>query len=126
MRILILLSITMSNLADDNPEFQEGEVGRLLEYDGPSCSQGEPIVDGITYLDYRNTNENEHNIATLLSSQGIPFCIERPKLGWSGTQIRMLVTIPRSERQRGEALLRAAVQASLLEIVKGSEGLASR
>jgi hypothetical protein len=99
------------------------DIAHLLEYGGPSLRQQEPIEDGVSILDYRNTDENERNISVLLSSQGIPFRIERPQLGWTGTRVRMVVTFPRSQYQQATAVLTAAARASAVDIVEGTEGL---
>ena len=109
-----------------DPNLNNYDITRLLQYAGPSLRQQEPIADGVSLLDYRNSDENERNISILLSSQGIPFNIERPKLGWTGTQIRMVVTIPKSQTRQAEAILTAATQAKVVEIVEGTEGLYSR
>jgi hypothetical protein len=105
------------------PTPSDYDVVRLLEYSGPSSRQQDPSADGVVLLDYRNTDENERNISILLSSQGIRFHIERPKYGWTGTRIRMLVTVPSSECQRAEAILAAAVKASVVDVVENTEGL---
>ena len=99
------------------------DIIHLLKYSGPSFLQQEPVADGIALLDYRNTNENEKNISILLSSQGISFHIERPKLGWTGTQLRLIVTVPRNQFRQAEAILDAAAKSSVLDVVEGREGL---
>lgn len=82
-------------------------------------------MEGVGLLDYRNTDDNERKICILLSSQSIPFHIERPKFGWSGSKIRMIVTVPWNQCTRAESILAAAAKASVLEAVKGAEGLSS-
>jgi hypothetical protein len=104
----------------------EYDIARLLEYAGPGFQQSEPIVNGVSLFDYRNTDENERKISTLLSSLGIPFNIQRPKLGWTGTQIRLIVTVPRDRQRQAEAVLWAAVEQSVIDRVEGISGLISR
>jgi hypothetical protein len=101
------------------------DIARLLEYSGPSFQQKEPIVDGISLFDYPSTEENERNISTLLSSQGIPFNIERPEYGWTGTQTRLVLIVPRIQCSQAEAILSAAVAQSAVDIAEGTEGLIS-
>lgn len=102
------------------------DITHLLKYTGPILQKQEPIAEGVDLLDYRNTDENERNISILLSSQGIPFNIERPKLGWRGTQIRMIVTVHRNQCRQAEAILNAAANVGAVDIVEGTEGLYSR
>jgi hypothetical protein len=101
----------------------EYDIERLLEYVGPSFRHAEPMKDGTSLLDYRNTDENERNISLLLSSQSIPFHIERPQIR---NQIRMVVTIPKDLSERAEKLLAAAARSSAVDVVRGLEGLRSR
>ena len=101
------------------------DVKALLQYRGPDWRR-QMIDDGVTLHDYRGTDENERNIATLLSSQGIPFAIERPQFGWTGTHPRLLVTVPQTELDRAIAVLSAGVEASVVARAEGSEGLYSR
>lgn len=92
------------------------DIGDLLRYSGPNLQEKRPIEDGVMLLDYRSTDENAHRIAILLSSQGIPFNIERPRQGWRG-QVYLIVRIPRSLVQHAEAVLGAAVKISAIEVV---------
>ena len=103
----------------------EYDIARLLEYDGPSSLQTEPIADGVSLLDYMNTDENERNISTLLSSQGISFNIERPQYGWAGVKTRLILTVPRAQHPQAEAILSAAVEQSVVDKGEGTEGLDS-
>ncbi len=112
--------------SEDEPISTDLDIIHLLQYNGPSFMQQNPITNGVTLLDYRNTDENERNISLLLSSQGIPFQIERPKYGWTGTRIRMIVTVPRSKLQQAEAILSAAAQSLVVDVVEGTEGLFTR
>ena len=104
----------------------EYDIPRLLEYKGPSLRQKEPMEGGVILLDYRNTDENEGNVSTLLSSQGIPFHIERPEPGWKGQNIRMQVTVPQERSREAEAVLSAGAQAGAIEVVVGFKDLLSR
>ena len=74
-------------------------------------------------LDYRNSDANERSISTLLSSQGVPFHIERPAGGWSQPTLRLFVTVPREHLATATALLLSAARASAVERVEGLEGL---
>jgi hypothetical protein len=109
----------------DEPIPEDFDITQLLKYNGPSFRRQDTITEGVSLLDYRNTDENEQHISILLSSQSIPFHIERPKYGWTGTQIRMIVTVPRSQCRRAESILAAAAKASILDAVEGTEGLYS-
>jgi hypothetical protein len=102
----------------ENPRQSPYDIAELLRYTGPSLQQEKPIEDGVMLLDYRSTDENARKIATLLSSQGIPFDIERPRQGWRG-QIRLIVTVPRNLLQKSEAVLNAATRVSAIDIVEG-------
>ena len=97
------------------------DIDQMLVYNGPSYRHAEPIKDGIALLDYRNTDDNERKISTLLSSQSIPFHIERRGHGWTGTPVRMIVTVLAEQHLKANAILRAAANASVLESVEGTE-----
>jgi hypothetical protein len=101
------------------------DINELLQYSGPSLREQEPMGDGVMLLDYRSTDENERKIAILLSSQGIPFHIERPRQGWKG-QIHLIVTVPRGLVQQAEAVLGAAARVSAIDVVEGLDGPRSR
>ena len=105
---------------------EEYDIARLLAYRGPSLRQEEPMEDGVTLLAYRNTDENERNASTLLSSQGIPFRIERPEPGWKGQNVRLEVTVPRNRSREAQAVLSAGVRAGVMEEVQGFKDLLSR
>ena len=111
---------------NNQPKISHYDVARLIEYAGPSFRQTGTISDGIDLLDYRNTDENEGHISALLSALGIPFKIERPRYGWTGTRVRLVLTVPKSRYKEVEALLTAAAKASLVNVVEGNEGLYSR
>jgi hypothetical protein len=100
-------------------------IPKLLEYSGPSFEVRDSIPDSIMLLDYRNTDANADKIARLLSSQSIPFQIERPNQGWRG-RVRLIVAIPRNRLEQAEAVLNAAVRASEIEVVQGTDDLRSR
>jgi hypothetical protein len=102
------------------------DIAELLQFRGPILRLPELTEEAVSILDYRNTEENERNISKLLSSQNIPFAIERPTHGWSGSDLRMTVTVPRSLCFKAEAILSAGVAASALEIVEGMDGLRIR
>lgn len=102
------------------------DIPKLLAYEGPSLRQEGPMADGFILLAYRNTDENERNVSTLLSSQSIPFHIERPKPGWKGRPIRMEVTVPRDRRREAEAVLSAGSRAGVIDVVEGLNDLLSR
>ena len=76
-------------------------------------------------LDYRNSwMRTQRSISALLSSQGVPFHIERPAGGWSQPTLRLFVTVPREHLATATALLlSSAARASALERVQGLEGL---
>lgn len=101
------------------------DVHALLQYGGPD-SRRQTIEDGVALYDYRGTDDNERTIATLLSSQAIPFAIERPRFGWTGTHPRLLLTVRRADLDRAQAVLRAAEEASVIVRAEGSEGILSR
>src|SRR5215208_3333007 len=67
---------------NDEPEpestFDKTRIVELLQYSGPSSRLSTRIEDGVTFIDYRDTDNNERNITLLLSSQNIPCYIERP------------------------------------------------
>ena len=98
----------------------------MLAYAGPSFRQTEPIAEGLALFGYRNTDDNERKISTLLSSQSIPFHMERRGHGWTGAPVRMIVTVVVEHHLEADAILRAAADASVLEIVEGTEGLRYR
>jgi hypothetical protein len=104
----------------------EYDIPRLLEYKGPSLRQKKPMEGGVILLDYRNSDENERNVSTLLSSKSIPFHIERPEPGWKGRSIRMEVTVPRERSREAEAVLSAGARAGAIEVVEGFNDLLSR
>jgi hypothetical protein len=104
----------------------EREIRHLLAYAGRSFRQEQPVADGIALFDYRNTDDNDRKISTLLSSQSIPFHIERRGQGWTGPRVRMVVTVPVEHHRQADDMLRAAAKASILEIVEGTEGLIYR
>ncbi len=97
------------------------DIRQLLQYSGPSFQEEKPIEDGVMLLDYRSTDENARKIATLLSSQDIPFNLERPKQGWKG-RVHLVVTVPRNLVHRAEAVLEAASSASEIDVVGGVDG----
>ncbi|MGH2397100.1 MAG: hypothetical protein ACRDFW_08950 [bacterium] len=104
----------------------KARILELLEYSGPSSRQSQAVEDGVALIDYRDTDENERNISKLLSSQGIPFHIERPTGLVRRKEVRMAVTVPRDRLQQAEQLLSSAAEASVLEIVEGTQDLLSR
>lgn len=111
---------------DAEPARSDFDIASLLLYGGPSLREEAPIPDGIALMDFRDTDANERNITMLLSSQGIPFCIERPKYGWTGTNIRMRVVVPDTLYQQANAILAAAAKALAVDVVAGAEGLYPR
>ena len=114
----------------DEPEpestFDKTRITELLQYSGPSSRLSTPIEDGVTFIDYRDTDNNEKNIDLLLSSQNIPFYIERPTGRAKRREIRMAVTVPRDKRQQADQLLSSAADASVLERVEGTADLLRR
>jgi|SRR6185369_4836373 len=117
-------------MADEKPKEPEAvqlgyDIQGLLKYSGPDFRQREQI-DGVTLFDFKNTDENERNISLLLSSQEIRFNIERPQLGWTGTEVRMLITVPVDQADRTTVLLDAAVNAGVVERAEEKRGLYSR
>jgi hypothetical protein len=73
---------------------------------------------GIMLLDYRSTDDNERKISVLLSARSIPFHIERRGGGWKGPAIGMIVTVPAERHLEANAILRAAADAAVLDIVE--------
>jgi hypothetical protein len=98
-------------------------IAELLRYQGPSTRQERPMENWVGILDYRNSDENERNISVLLSSQKVPFHIERPDKGWSQPKLRLIVTVPREHLETATVLLSSAVEASAVERIEGLEGL---
>ena len=116
----------MTSKGQSGEEPDSYDIHELLQYRGPILRKDGPIEDGISIVDYLNSDKNERNIAVLLSSLGIHFTIERPAPGWKKSNIRMIVTVPRTQVQSAEAVLTAASAASAVEIVSGIEDLRSR
>lgn len=112
-------------MSEDEQTGRQDAIERLLTYDGPSLRQ-ERIEKGLIIADYRNSDENERNITKLLSSQGVPFHLERPQSGLPGREIRMYLTIPEDRYEEAKAILEAAVSAGVVEIIEGTEDLISR
>lgn len=96
---------------------------KLLKYPGPSYRLDAPPPAAVSLLDFRNSDRNERNIAILLSSQSIPFHIDRPQAGWSQPKLRMIVMVPPESAGRAQALLMAAAEQSLVDVVEGIQGL---
>lgn len=99
------------------------DVGKLLQYRGPSQRREQLLPSDVSILDYRNSDQNERNIATLLSSQGIPFHLDRPQKGWSQSKLRLSVSVPLPFLAVAQALLAAAAKAGAVEPVEGLQGL---
>jgi hypothetical protein len=102
------------------------DIAALLRYEGPSTRMDGPIENGIETIDYRDSEKNLRHLTALLSSQGIPFYLERPRRRWSGLWPRMILSLPAERYPEAAVLLQAAVAASALDVVEGSEGLYSR
>jgi len=111
---------------ESNFEFSKEQISQLLEYTGPSSRLRKKPADGVTFIDYRNTVANEKNIGLLLSSQGIPFYIERPKGRIHRRELRLAVTVPKENREATEQLLASAVAAAVVERVEGIDDLRTR
>ncbi|PXX69503.1 hypothetical protein SAMN05660489_02903 [Pseudomonas sp. LAMO17WK12:I10] len=100
------------------------DLVKLLQYRGPSLRREQLLPDDISILDYRNSDENERLISTLLSAKGIPFHLDRPsQKGWSQSRQRLSVSVPRQFLDSAQALLTAATQAGAIEVVEGLQGL---
>ncbi|QQZ39392.1 hypothetical protein IF690_15080 [Pseudomonas sp. SK3(2021)] len=100
------------------------DVVKLLQYRGPSLRREQLLPDDISLLDYRNSDQNERHISTLLSAQGIPFHLDRPsQKGWSQSRLRLSVSVPRQFLDSAQALLTAAAKAGAIETVEGLQGL---
>ncbi len=99
------------------------DVEQLLRYRGPSLRREQLLPSDVSILDYRNSDRNEHHISTLLSSQGIPFHIDRPQKGWSQSKLRLIVSVPREFLDSAQALLTAATTAGAIEEVEGLQGI---
>lgn len=102
------------------------DIGRLLQYDGPSLRVDSPIEDGLEIISYRDSDENVRHLTALLSSQGIRFYLKRSRRGWTGLWPRMILIVPANRYPEAAVLLQAAVEASVLDVVDGPEGLYSR
>jgi len=99
------------------------DVVKLLQYRGPSLRREQLLPSDVSILDYRNSDQNERHISTLLSSQGIPFHLDRPQKGWSQSKLRLSVSVPREFLDSAQALLTAATKAGAIEVVEGLQGL---
>jgi hypothetical protein len=110
----------MSERNDPTAEgtYTRQDIDGMLAYTGPSFRRAEPISPGIMLLDYRNTDDNERKISILLSARSIPFHIERRGGGWTRPAISVIVTVPAELHLEANAILRAAADASVLEIVE--------
>jgi hypothetical protein len=96
------------------------DIDHLLRYQGPILHEKELSGDTSIILDYRSSDENEHNVSLLLSSQGINFAVVRPPEGWrKGT--RMVVTVPKERYDEAQAVLAAAAALSVLDVVSRME-----
>ncbi len=98
-------------------------IQSLLEYNGPSTRTENIDQSWITILDYKSTDENERVVALLLSSQGVPFRIDRPAPGWSQPQLQLYVIVPRDRLDDATAILAAATEQALLERLEGQDGM---
>lgn len=99
------------------------DASKMLEYEGPSSRQEVQVADSIALADLANTDENDELVDILLSSETIPFFVDRPKGGWSGTARRMLISVPKNRYQETISILTAAIKAKVLESVPDDEGL---
>ncbi len=99
------------------------DIPRLLHFDGPSTRSDAVGDTWVTILDYSNTDANERAASILLSSQGIPFRIDRPVAGWSQPKVRLYITVPRERLDKATALLAAGAEQSALDRIEGSKGL---
>lgn len=93
----------------------------LLDYDGPSTRREVAYEDGALITTYLRSSANERKAATLLSAKGIPFAIDVTDIGWTGTgtQRRMIITVPTNRYEEASAVLKAAERASMLKAVEG-------
>lgn len=105
-------------MSDPDPALE-----KLLQFRGLSLRRKELLPSDVSILDYRNSDSNEHHISTLLSSQGIPFHIDRPQVGWSQSRLRLIVSVPRELLDSVQALLAAAAKGGAIEAVEGVQGL---
>lgn len=117
--------MTEENNEDRKPALGDDDVVSLLKYNGPSLCQEEPIAEGVELVDFRNSDRNEQNVSKLLSAKGIKFNIQRPPLGWAGTQIRLILTVPISRADEVMKVLGAAAKAGVVDVVPGIEGMIS-
>jgi hypothetical protein len=101
------------------------DIPLLLTYDGPTSRQEEPLPGGIALIGYRDTDENERNIDLILSSQRLPFNLERNKQLQRDANFRMTVVVPESQLSDALAILAAATDAGAVEAVEGTKGLIS-
>lgn len=105
------------------PALDSNDVASLMNYNGPSLCQEEPIAEGVELIDFRNSDRNEQNISKLLSAKGIKFNIRRPTLGWANAKIRLILTVPISRADEVMKVLGAAAKAGVVDIVPGIEGI---
>lgn len=101
------------------------EMEALLAFTGTSTRLRQPVEDGVVLIDFRDTDENERRIDALLSSQGIPFHLERAAYELH-KRIRLDLTLPRENYAEAAELLKRAVEFSLLDTVAGISDLLSR
>lgn len=99
------------------------DIVRLLRFEGPSTRSDTVGDTWVTILDYRNTDANERAASILLSSQGIPFRIDRPGAGWSQPKLRLYIIVPRERLDEATALLAAGAEQAALDRIEGTKGL---
>lgn len=87
---------------------------------GQSTRQDRPGDSWIAITDYRNTDENERQIDSLLSAERIPFHFIRVHKGWSQRTDVMDVIVPPDRAAQAETVLSAAADAGELERAKGT------
>lgn len=115
-----------TNPRGHNTSQPQYNIKQLLLYNGPSSRLNKPFANSINIIDYKNSDQNEKVISVLLSSQKIPFYLDRPeKKGWSETHIRMILAVHENYLEIVQSILKAAKKESFLETVEGMEGLIS-
>jgi hypothetical protein len=90
-------------------------IQSLLRYDGPSTRQIRPeaMARGQRLGSWCYTTEAEARMDRILSSQGIPFCVEL-----SGSPVRaqfLYVVVPQAQQEQARKLLDQAACAGLLQ-----------
>jgi hypothetical protein len=104
----------------------KAEIEKLLAFSGASTRLRQPLEGGVLVIDFRDTDTNEQRLDALLSSQGIPFYLERASDFALHKAIRLDLTLPKEKYADAAPLLKRATELALLEVVTGIGDLISR